>query len=248
MSTVEQAVVLAGGRGERLRPLTDSIPKPLAPVNGTPFLDYLIESLIAAGFKRVLLLLGYRADMIMDRYSSGVECGVDIAYSVGSVDDQTGRRLLNAYDGLDDHFLLLYGDNYWPIELDAMLELYRRTGSNVLMTVFGNRDGTGEYGRENNVETELGLVRAYDPARKAPGLNGVNMGYYLVARRHLDQGLHGNPSFEEDMVPGLISQRRVAGYVTNAQYYYITDMDCLDGFSYTAVQQGFQPLRWGNTC
>ena len=54
---LQQAVILAGGRGERLRPLTDSIPKPMAPVNGIPFLDYLIHSIIQGEIKNILFLL-----------------------------------------------------------------------------------------------------------------------------------------------------------------------------------------------
>ena len=65
---LQQAVILAGGRGERLRPLTDSMPKPMAPVNGIPFLDYLINSIIMAGIDNILILLGYKAYIITNRY------------------------------------------------------------------------------------------------------------------------------------------------------------------------------------
>ena len=64
INRLTQAVILAGGRGERLRPLTDSMPKPMAPINGIPFLDYLIHSIIQAGIENILILLGYKADMI----------------------------------------------------------------------------------------------------------------------------------------------------------------------------------------
>src|SRR5271170_965123 len=124
MSKINQAVIFAGGRGERLRPLTDHLPKPMAPVNGVPFLDYLIKTLEDAGIKKILFLLGYRAETIVDRYGKCLPSGVKIEYSIGTAEDLTGRRLLNAYEQLDERFLLLYGDNYWPIEIDRMTALF----------------------------------------------------------------------------------------------------------------------------
>ena len=67
-SQLNQAVILAGGRGERLRPLTDTIPKPMAPIYGVPFMDYLIYSVVQVGISKILILLGYKADVIADRY------------------------------------------------------------------------------------------------------------------------------------------------------------------------------------
>ena len=72
---LNQAVILAGGRGERLRPLTDRIPKPMTPINGRPFLDFLIHSIIQAGIENILFLLGYKANVIVERYKSMKICG-----------------------------------------------------------------------------------------------------------------------------------------------------------------------------
>ena len=91
---LEQAVILAGGRGERLRPFTDLAPKPLVPVNGTPFLDYLIESLRQAGIRRILLLLGYRAEAMIERYGDLSHPTLTLHFSIGTAEEQTGRRLL----------------------------------------------------------------------------------------------------------------------------------------------------------
>ena len=98
---LNQAVILAGGRGERLRPLTDWIPKPMAPINGIPFLDYLIHSIVQTGIENILILLGYKADSIIDRYK--YMRNIIIEFSYGTEQDQTGRRVLNVYDQLDNH-------------------------------------------------------------------------------------------------------------------------------------------------
>src|SRR6266849_1815443 len=91
-----QAVVFAGGRGERLRPFTDIRPKPMLEVHGKPFLEYNIEMLREQGFERVLLLLGYLPEIVQDYFGDGKRWGLRIDYSVTPVEDNTGLRLKKA--------------------------------------------------------------------------------------------------------------------------------------------------------
>lgn len=244
---IKQAVILAGGRGERLRPLTDDLPKPLAPVNGIPFLDYLIKSTIQVGIKQILILLGYRSDMIIDRYrQSFYNNEIQIEFSVGGLEDQTGRRLLNAYQLLDNAFLLLYGDNYWPIEWDNMIDLYEKKNAKVMTTVFSNRNGTGEYGRQNNIKVGAdGFVEFYDKSRQSDNLNGVDIGYFIVTKNILKPQNKENISFEEDILPELISQGQLMAYITDTQYYYITNIESLKTFEIYSKQNDIQYLLPG---
>jgi len=229
---LNQAVILAGGKGERLRPLTNKIPKPMAPINGVPFLDYLIDSILQVGIKRILILVGYEAGSIINRYEKRFKGKVEIGCSLGTAEDQTGKRLLDAYGLLDDHFLLLYGDNYWPINLKNMLVFYRKKRARALITVFNNKNGTGEYGCENNVEVgEDNFVKQYDKQRKSVKLNGVNIGYFIIDKRAIDPDISGNISFEEGIVKKLILEQQLIAYVADTQYYYITDMDSLRKFA-----------------
>src|SRR5262245_27345260 len=104
--TVSQAVILAGGRGERLRPLTDTIPKPMVPFHGKPFLRYLIERLAAQGIRRVTLLLGFLPDVVRAYFGDGRQFGIDIEYSVTPPSDETGARIRAAAHLYDSHFML----------------------------------------------------------------------------------------------------------------------------------------------
>lgn len=238
---LNQAVILVGGRGERLRPLTDSMPKPMAPINGIPFLDYLINSIIQAGIENILFLLGYKANVITDRYNN--MNSINIEFSYGNVKDQTGKRMLNAYDRLDDHFLLMYGDNYWPIELDAMWSNYQQLNASVSTTVFSNRNGTGEYGFDNNVEVgNDGMVVNYNKKRETNAANGVDIGYFIVSKDSINPNLQGNVSFEMDILPKFIEKQHLGSYVTNNQYYYITNMQTLKDFENAALTNNFRPL------
>jgi len=242
---LDQAVILAGGRGERLRPFTDRAPKPLVPVNGAPFLDYLMESLRRAGMRRILLLLGYRAEAMIERYRDLSHPALTLQFSIGTADDQTGRRLLNAYDFLDRHFLLLYGDNYWPMEFDRMVTSYVEKGASVSATVFRNADGTGEYGFENNVEVDgEGRIVRYDKTRRSPRLNGVDIGYFIIDKTALTPTVDGNVSLEEDLLPEFIRHRALSAYLTAAPYYYVTAIKDVARFECVAADRDFQPIRW----
>src|SRR5581483_11448900 len=91
-SRPRQAVILAGGRGERMRPLTDDKPKPMIPVNGRPFLEYQIVQLAEQGFERVLLLLGYRAEAVREYFGDGARWGIRIDYVVTAPELLTSSR------------------------------------------------------------------------------------------------------------------------------------------------------------
>ena len=239
----EQAVIFAGGRGERLRPLTETVPKPMAPVNGVPFLDYLLKTLEDVGIKKILFLLGYRAETIVNRYGKHLPGGTQVEYSIGRAEDLTGRRLLNAYPYLDDRFLLLYGDNYWPIEKKEMTALFESKKACALTTVFSNKRGSAEYGRENNVEVDKNaFVVEYDKKRVSKKLNGVDIGYFIIDKNILDPKMPGNISFEETILAPLAKEHRLLAYMTDRQYYYITNIESLRNFEQVVQKEGFIPI------
>jgi len=236
-----QAVILAGGRGERLRPLTDTIPKPMAPINGIPFMDYLIYSIIKTGINKILILLGYKSKLIVDRYKSMK--GIKIEFSYGTENDETGRRLLNAHKQLDDFFLLLYGDNFWPIEISSICENYKKLDVAVTTTVFSNKNGQGEYGYENNVVvSDNNYLIKYDKKRATKKANGVDIGYFLIAKDILNPRASGNISFEIDILPKFIANKQLGAYITDAQYYYLTNNKSLKDFEFATVTKNFSPL------
>src|SRR3989442_2548941 len=114
MSRPRQAVILCGGLGTRLRPLTDTLPNPMAQIHGRPFLAYLIDQLREQGIRQIVLLTGYRGELIGEYFGDGSGYGVEIDYSRGPAEWETGRRMWEARAMLDERFLLLYSDNYVP--------------------------------------------------------------------------------------------------------------------------------------
>jgi histidinol-phosphate phosphatase family protein len=217
MPGISQAVILAGGRGTRLAPLTDTRPKPLIDVGGRPFLDYLLEMIKGQGIERVVMLLGYRAEMIVDHLGDGSRFGLEIAHSATPEADETGRRLRTAAELLDPEFLLMYCDNYWPLPLERLWQCYKSSGAPMQITVYDNVDG---YTRDN-VRVEGSLVTVYDKSRTAPGLHGVDIGYAIMRRDLLDRLPDGNPSFEAALYPDLVAEGKLAAFVTGHRYYSI---------------------------
>jgi D-glycero-D-manno-heptose 1,7-bisphosphate phosphatase len=213
-----QAVILAGGRGTRLRPLTDTLPKPMIHIAGKPFLEHLIELLAGQGVRRIVLLLGYLPEVIQDYFGDGSRWGVRIQYCVSSVDDETGRRLKLAASALDPCFLLLYSDNYWPMQIEKMWSRFSAAGVPAMITVYSNRDG---YTKDCVRLDDDGYVAVYDKSRLQPDLQGVEIGYAIVSKAVLDLMPDANVSFEETIYPQLAARRQLLAYRTDHRYYSI---------------------------
>ncbi|MEO5363163.1 MAG: HAD-IIIA family hydrolase [Magnetococcus sp. DMHC-8] len=214
-----QAVILAGGRGTRLAPITDTIPKPMVPFHGRPFLEYLIELLKQQGFKRVLLLLGYLAPIIQDHFGDGSRFGVEIDYSITPVEDDTGLRVWRARERLEPVFLLLYGDNYWPMPFEAMWGRFAAHSTLAMVTVYDNGDG---YSKDNLRVDGEGFVTLYDKSRQAADLRGVELGFMILRRDILEWLPEGNISFEAALFPRLAQQRQLLAFTTNHRYYSVS--------------------------
>lgn len=218
MTVPGQAVILCGGLGTRLRPLTDTLPKPLAPVNGRPFLAYLIAQLRDQGVTRVLLLTGYRGEMIRDHFRNGEEVGVRIDYSSGPVEWETGRRLVEAREALDPRFLLLYSDNFVPLRLSRVIERHVATPADVTLVLQPKARGNIRLAPD-------GVIERYDPTRTESGLSHVEVGYMVVER---DAALAALPSPDVSFsraLEHLVSQGRVNGQVTRDPYHSVSDYE-----------------------
>ena len=165
---------MAGGRGVRLRPLTDTLPKPLIPIHGRPFLSYLLEQVKDQGINDVLVLVGYLGEQIREFCGDGSKWGLRVRCAESPVEAETGQRLMDAASLLAPYFLLMYCDNYWPMQLAQMWQRFQKANTIAMSTVYANRDG---YTRNNVLVDEQGMVARYDPGRDSPDLNAVEIGY-----------------------------------------------------------------------
>lgn len=219
---MRQAVILAGGRGARLRPLTDTIPKPMIPILGKPFLSYIFDILRENNIKEVIILVGYLHEVIEKYFGDGRKFGLRIRYSYSPPETETGTRIVSALPMIDQKFLLLYADNIWPLKLHKLLKTYyqRNVGSQV--TVYSNIDKA----TKNNMQVDAkGLIVSYDRQRRAKNLNGVDIGFFILDKKVFANSPKINFSFEDELLPKLIKARQLGAYFTNHKYYGLSTLD-----------------------
>ena len=214
---IKQAVILAGGLGTRMRPFTDEAPKPMYPFQGKPFIQYLVEQVKSFGIDRILILLGYLPEKIMDYLKDGSEYGVNISYDITPVEYNTGDRLLHAKDKIDSQFLLMYCDNYCSINFTKLSREYVDNNALIQLSVYENKDNY----TKSNLLVEDGMVKTYDKARKAPNLQGVDIGYAIINKAVFQYVTERNANFEAIVYPELVRQGKLFATVTKHRYYSV---------------------------
>jgi dTDP-glucose pyrophosphorylase len=137
MSTVTKAVLLAAGKGTRMRELTNDLPKPMIAVRGKPILQHIVEGLRGAGITRVQIIVGYRAEIVREYFGNGSKFDIEIDYAAQLVQDGTGRVVALAESFVSrDPFVLSYGDILIaPTNYTRLVEL---GGAEALVTVKHN--------------------------------------------------------------------------------------------------------------
>ena len=238
---IKQAVILAGGKGERLKPITNKIPKPMALVNNVPFLDYLINSILKNKISNFVILTGYKSKNIIKRYKK--INSINVIFSNGNSNDLSGKRLIDAYDKLDDYFLLVYGDNYWNFNLNSMIKKYKQNNTLISLTAYLNSNGDGEYGLKNNVLfKDNGVVLKYNNINRSDKMNATNIGYFIVDKKTINKSIVKNISFEDYFMNKLVNKQQVSAFLTNDRYHYITDLKSLNRFEKYVLDNNIQPL------
>jgi NDP-sugar pyrophosphorylase family protein len=137
-----KAVILAAGKGTRMRELTQELPKPMLKVQGKPILEHIIDGLRAAGIREFCIITGYRADVIEGYFADGSPLGVRMSYARQEIQDGTGKapELAKSFVGSDD-FLLTYGDILVkPETYQQMLTRFRKPRFSGLTTVTPGQD------------------------------------------------------------------------------------------------------------
>jgi NDP-sugar pyrophosphorylase family protein len=209
-----KAVILAGGEGTRLRPLTLSLPKPVVPVVDRPFLRHQLDLLSTIGVDDVVFSIAYQPDRVRAVFGDGAVVGKRIRYAVEETPLGTGGAVKNAEPWLDDVTVVLNGDVLTDVDLPAVLETHRRTraSATIVLTPVPNPSAYGL------VETDPdGRVRRFvekpDPSQITT--DTINAGIYILDTSTL--GLMPpavNHSIERAFFPALLARGdRVTGYV-----------------------------------
>ena len=213
-----QVVILAGGLGTRLRPLTAGLPKCMLPVAGKPFLEHQIERLRRHSIRDIVLCVGYLSEAIAAYFGDGHRFGVHLTYS-WERDGLLGvaGALKNAEPLLDSDFVLTYGDSYLPLDYRGVMCRFHQTDRLALMVVYRNENRW----QPSDVAVRDGLVVAYDKARQGDGLAYINYGLLALRKRALRLIPPGVPYSEEEFYRELIGRSQMLAQETSQRFYEI---------------------------
>ncbi len=218
MGKIKQAVIFAGGLGERLKPFTETNPKPMYPIQGRPFIEYLVKQIVSFGIEDIIILLGYLPEKVTEYLGDGSSYGVKIHYCITPLEYDTQFRLKAAEADLQDEFLMMYCDNYCPINFERLVKAYEESGAWIQFTAYANLDG---YTKNNLKIAEDGQVLVYDKKRTQPDLQGVDIGYAIVSKKVLSLMSDRNENFEAVVYPQLVERGLLYAMVTEHRYYSI---------------------------
>ncbi len=175
--------ILAGGLATRLRPITESIPKALVDVAGKPFIVRQLEYLRKQGLRNVVLCVGYLGEMIKDVVGTGEGYGLHVRYSFdGPKLLGTGGSLKKALPMLGDHFFVLYGDSYLPVDFSVVQDAYTNGGKAALMTVLKN----GDRWDKSNVLLVDGQLIEYNKLAPKSEMKHIDYGLGIISASVFD--------------------------------------------------------------
>lgn len=213
-----QAVILAGGLGTRLYPLTQTVPKSLIPVAGRPFVDWQLELLQRAGVENVVMLIGHMGEAIQAHLGDGSRFGVQVRYSdEGSKRLDTAGAVRHALDLLDEAFFLTFGDSYLILPYRQIWDDYQAWGGEALMVVYRNDNQFDT----SDIFVEGGRVRAYQKDPPLPGAFYINDGLHILRRDSIATIGEGTRISLQQFLQPIIARGGVMAWETKQRFYEI---------------------------
>lgn len=223
-----QAVVLAGGKGTRLRPLTDDLPKPMVPVRGKPFLHYQLKMLARNGFCDILILAGYKGERIVEYFRDGGDLNVRLHYSFEKELLGTGGALKYAEHLLRETFVLLNGDTFLPIDYGKLIHSFESSKHLATIVAYDNIDKIAPCNLRLGPNS---MVAAYSK-KDQRGMTHLDAGVIAVRRSAVELVRPAVVvSLEEEIFPQLIQRGELHAFPWSQRFYDIGTVAGLRLFS-----------------
>ncbi len=220
-----KAVIMAGGEGTRLRPLTCNRPKPMVPIANKPVMEHIIELLRKYDLKDVAVTLQYMPELIKEYFGDGKDFGINLHYYIEKTPLGTAGSVKNAEDFLDDAFVVISGDALTDIDLEKAIEFHNQKGSMATLIL-----------KKVDIPLEYGVVVTDDEGRITRFLekpswgevfsDTVNTGVYILSPEIFKYYKKNELfDFSKDLFPILLKQRQpMYGYVTEDYWCDIGDL------------------------
>jgi mannose-1-phosphate guanylyltransferase / phosphomannomutase len=236
-----KAVVMAGGEGTRLRPLTSNQPKPMVPIVGKPCMEHIVELLKRHGFEDVIVTVAFLPQAIRSYFGSGETLGVDIGYSVEESPLGTAGSVKRAAGRLDDTFLVISGDALCDVDLTELVEAHREKGASVTIGL-KSVENPLEFGIV--VTDEDGRVERFleKPSWGQVFSDTINTGIYVLepeVLRHIPQDRPYD--FSKELFPLLLEMGRpIYGHVLDGYWQDIGNLDQYRQANFDALDERVQ--------
>jgi D-glycero-D-manno-heptose 1,7-bisphosphate phosphatase len=217
---LKQAVILCGGFGKRLLPITKKIPKPMAKVIGKPFLFYLIQQCKNNGINKIILLCGYKSEVIKKYFGDGKKLGVNIQYHYNPPIIETYKRVYDAKKLLDKEFLLLYSDNYSSLNIHDLISNYKRCKFKSIISICKKKIGNIIVNKKNTTITKYFF-------KKNNKAKYVDIGYMILNKRVL---LSNYPKVNISLsffIKKLTNKKKINYFLNDTGYLSISDLNRL---------------------
>jgi mannose-1-phosphate guanylyltransferase/phosphomannomutase len=232
------AIVLAGGKGTRLAPLTTLVPKPMLTVAGYPMLDYVTSQLYYYGIKNIVYAVAYKKEQIQAR-ADGYK-GITARYSCDDIPLGTAGSVKKAIDMLDDTFVVISGDCLNDINLSAMLKKHKASGAQVTMAVV-EREETTKYGVVQ-IDKNDRITSIIEKPQTNDFGNIINAGVYIVNKRIFSNTSDGMLDFAKDVFPVLVQNNQIGAYFHKGLW---TDIGAIDDYylaNFYMKEREFYPM------
>ena len=210
--------ILAGGLAKRLHPITETIPKSLIPINGTPFISLQLKLLADSGYKVVVLCLGHKAELITDYLKEVDNYNLEIHFSFdGNAPLGTAGAISNALQKLGSKFAVLYGDSYLPVNYKAIEKAFLESSKPALMAVYRNSDNLDT----SNIQFLDNQIVKYSKTEKKPEMHHIDYGIgYYTAELFEKLDLY-KPTDLYEVLSNLVEESKIVGFEVFERFYEI---------------------------
>ena len=214
---LKTCVILCGGYGSRLKDLTKKKPKPMVIVAGKPFLEHLLVQLRDQGITNVILLIGYKGQMIKNYFKDGKKWSLNIKYSFNQPNFYTGYRLNSAKGLIKNNFLLMYSDNYCPFNLKKNYKIFLKQKTMVTLLISKKKSGNVNLNKKNHTNYSI---------KRNKKNKFVEIGYMIIDRKFLNVLSNKNISLSHYLSEASYS-KKISSIETFNKYLSISDPDRL---------------------
>ena len=211
-----QAILLAGGLGTRLQSVVNDRPKPMALIEGRPFMEYVVHELSRHGIRDIIFAVGYKGSMVEEHFGDGTSFGVNASYAYEEALLGTAGAIRNAAGFItDERVFVLNADTFYQIDYGRLPSLMDEKNLDMTLVLREVPD-VSRYGQ---AVLEESMLTGFNEKNQKAEPGTINGGVYLIKRSLIDEIPAGKVSLENEMIPKWMGEKKRLGGFVNDGYF-----------------------------